>query len=35
MLTTMVYGLADRASSFELVAEKVAPTRSRVACGGP
>jgi hypothetical protein len=29
MLTTMVYDLADRAHSFELVAEKVAPTLTR------
>jgi luciferase family oxidoreductase group 1 len=29
MLTTMVYDLADRTRSFELVAEKVAPTLTR------
>jgi luciferase family oxidoreductase group 1 len=29
MLTTMVYDLADRTHSFELVAEKVAPTLTR------
>jgi alkanesulfonate monooxygenase SsuD/methylene tetrahydromethanopterin reductase-like flavin-dependent oxidoreductase (luciferase family) len=29
MLTTMVYDLADRTHSYELVAEKVAPTLTR------
>jgi hypothetical protein len=29
MLTTMVYDLAARSHSFELVAEKVAPTLTR------